>query len=531
MWPFKSKAQVRPDVTPKAQKRIKWRKKGVRANAGKRFYESAVSNRLTASWTTQAISADELVYANLRQLRGRSRDQVYNNDYAKRFIGMVRANVIGPNGIVIQSQAVGRAGEPDRMAQEAIEKAFGDWSLAKNCDVRGRLSWREMQSVIIANIAMDGEILVRQHNTGPYGYQLELVDPEFLDLDHNQLLPGGNEIRFSIEYDSLYKVAAYHVMQPENTPFSYLATYNKKSYVRIPANEIIHLFITDYVDQKRGLPWMSTALSRMKTLSSFEDAALTAARAGASKMGFFETEQGEQYVGETDDEGNVIEDFSPGFMQQLPPGMKFSGFDPGYPNGEFDDFVKACLRGIASGLSVSYNTLANDLENVNFSSMRHGAIEEREIWKLLQSWLVEILARPVYEEWLSLQLALGTINVPVRGGGEKSLSRAFENYRPAQFQPRRWAWIDPLKDIQAKKEEIALGITSISSVIRDQGKDPREVWEEIQKDSEIMAELGISINTSEVPDGPTQETGTGTEADEEPDSPGDKPGENQKGNA
>ncbi len=546
MWPFKNKAPVKEGVTntgihmdeppmppvipPKYGKpaRKKWRKLRVAVNKGKRFFESAMLGRLTASWSVQPVSADELVHSQLRTLRARSRDQVYNNDYAKRFMSMIKTNVIGAKGIVVQSQAVGRAGEPDRMAQQAIEDTFTDWSLAKNCDVRGRLSWREMQAVIVSNVAMDGEILIRKHKLGPYAFQCELLDPEFLDVDHNQLLPDGNEIRFSIEYDKLYRVAAYHIVQPENTPFSYMATYNKKNYVRIPADEIIHLFVTEYVDQKRGFPWMSTALGRLKMLGGFEDAALTASRAGASKMGFFTSEHGDQYTGETDEEGNIIEDFQPGYMQELPPGMKFEGFDPGYPTGEFADFMKSVLRGISSGLSVSYNTLANDLEGVNFSSMRHGAIEEREIWKLLQAWLTETLIRPVFEEWLSTELALGTIDIPMKGGGKKALNRALENYLPARYQPRRWSWIDPLKDIQSKREEIALGITSISSIIRDQGKDPLEVWTEIQKDRETMEELGITINVGETPNASNPEETEDTETDKEPDPKPEKSDKDKK---
>lgn len=511
MWPFKKKELVKsgqndmPPVKPLRKARV-WKPAAVKINAGKRFFESAMTGRLQASWTTQPISSDQLIATNLRQLRARSREQTYNNDYAKRFISMIKCNVVGSNGIIVQSQATGRTGEPDRMARESIEKAFNDWARAKNCDVRGRLSWRELQSVSIANVSIDGELLIRRHKKGKYGFQIELVDPEFLDIDHNEILPSGNEIRFSIEFDASYRVVAYHIMQPENVPYSYLATYNNKHYVRVPADEIIHLFVTDYIDQKRGLPWMSTALSRMKTLSSFEDAALTAARAGASKMGFFESEQSDQYMGETDDEGNVIEDFTPGYMQQLPPGMKFTGFDPGYPNGEFESFMKSCLRGIASGLSVSYATLGNDLSETNFSSMRHGAVEEREIWKQIQAWLIENLIQPVFEEWLELQLTLGTINVPVKGGGTKALNRALENYLPALYQPRRWSWVDPIKDIQSKKMEIELGISSISSVIREQGKDPAEVWKEIETERAIMDELGISITMNEAKDGPADKT-------------------------
>ncbi|MCI0539082.1 MAG: phage portal protein [Verrucomicrobiales bacterium] len=69
---------------------------------------------------------------------------------------------------------------------------------------------------------------------------------------------------------------------------------------------------------------------------------------------------------------------SPGQFETRPVGFEFQTFDPQHPTQAFPFFVKTFLRGIASGLGVSYNTLANELEGVNFSSIRAGVSDERE---------------------------------------------------------------------------------------------------------------------------------------------------------
>lgn len=513
MWPF-TKKEAASEPAPKAKPRLR---------AKRNYAAASVADRLNASWTSGAVSPDQLIFNNLKTLRARSREQFYNNDYAKRFVSMVRSNVIGQKGIQVQSKVEGmNGGGQDKPAQAAIEKAFKDWGKKQNCDLKGELSFVAFQSLALGTIAIDGEVLVRRHTSGKYAYQLEMIDPELLDVTYNTDLKSGNTVRFGIELDSLGRRVAYHLNTPSKSGADiYYSEYNQKHYRRVPASEILHLFLRDFVNQKRGLPWMATALQRMKMLVGYEDAALVSARAGASKMGFFTTEGGAEYTGDdVDEEGQIVENFEAGTMTQLPEGVSFQPFDPDYPKGEFGDFMKSCLRGIASGLSISYNTLANDLEGVNFSSMRHGAVEEREIWKCLQEWIIEQLVEPVFQDWLARSWELELISIPGRNGTRKPLLRPLEDYQPAAYQPRRWDWVDPLKDIQARKEEIALGITSVSAVIRDKGQDPETVWQDIEKEKEILSKLGINFGglSNDGPNTEDKEQDESAQSDAEPSS-------------
>lgn len=464
----------------------------------KRNFNAGVADRLNASWSKAPISADQLVFSNLTTLRARSREQVLNNDYARRFLSMLKSNVVGQRGISIQSTVTGRKGDADTFAQNAIENHFKAWSHKKNCSLNGRQSWKTICNLALSTTAADGEVLVRLHPLGTYGLQLELIDAERLDVRYNGTLKNGNTIRFAIEFNGRGVAVAYHLTQPDdaNGAGIYTSTTNSKKYMRVQADQIMHLFVEDQIDQKRGFPWMSTALQRMKMLQGYEDASLVAARAGASKMGFYKSIDGAESYGEQGADGEILEDFEAGTISQMPAGMEWQTHDPDYPAGEFSVFMKACLRGIASGLSVSYNTLANDLEGVNFSSMRHGAIEEREVWKALQEWLIESLVQPIYEEWITRAYQLEIITIQSANGIKKPLSRPLEEYLGAHYQPKRWDWVDPLKDIQAKEKEVLLGITSISSIIRDKGGDPAQIWREIETEREVLKSLGITLEVT-----------------------------------
>src|SRR5690606_11543503 len=188
------------------------------------------------------------------------------------------------------------------------------------------------------------------------------------------------------------------------------ATYYQggKKYVEIPAEQIVHLFRTEMVGQKRGLPWTATSLFRAKHLGAFEEAAVVNARVGAAKMGFIQWEEG--FGPKFEDGEDVPEiDAEAGVFETLPEGARLEKWEPQFPSGELAIFSKHMLRGMAAGFGVPYNELAADLEGVNFSSIRQGTLDSREHWKELQEWLIEQLVHPVFEAWLERALLGGKI--------------------------------------------------------------------------------------------------------------------------
>jgi capsid protein len=94
----------------------------------------------------------------------------------------------------------------------------------------------------------------------------------------------------------------------------------------------------------------------------------------------------------------------------------------------------------------------------------------------------------VYEEWVDMAYMAGVIKI----GGVAPLSRVVNDYYPAAYQGRRWDWVDPQKDGNANDMAIKNRTTSISQVIRDKGGDPETLFREIQRERQMMEELGIT---------------------------------------
>jgi lambda family phage portal protein len=196
----------------------------------------------------------------------------------------------------------------------------------------------------------------------------------------------------------------------------------------------------------------------MKQLDGFREAAIVNARIGASKMGFFTSPSGDGFVAD-DMDGNIpIMDADPGTLHQLPQGVDFKSWDPTFPSNEFEDFHTAVLRGIASGLGVSYTSLSNDLEGTSYSSIRQGALEERDFYKNLQQFFVDHFVRPVYEGWLESAMEVESFGIPVR---------QFDRFSAAsEFRGRAWSWVDPLKEMNAAVVGLQNGVLSLNDGYR-----------------------------------------------------------------
>jgi lambda family phage portal protein len=462
----------------------------------KKFYNSSDTTLLTDGWTTSPVSPDQFLKDEQRTLRARSRQQYANNDYARKFINMLVGNVVG-NGFKFQARIVNRSGKQDQLANKEVEKEFGKWCKSTYVDVTGKLNFADLTKLVVRTCAIDGEFLAIIHISASFGrwnFSLQVVDSELLPIDYsvNSYGNNGNYIKMGVEFNQWGRPVAYHFIEQDPNVDSYGA--GNMRYIRIAADRVIHEFKTEYVNQKRGLPRMSTAMSRMKMLDGYEESAVVAARTGASKMGFFTSQQGASYVGdETAGDGSLISDADPGTFEQLPEGVEFHAYDPAYPHEQFPEFMKRCLRGIASGLGVSYNSFANDLEGVNFSSYRSGLIEERDMYVAEQEDVKCFLNR-VYQEWLRIQLLLGSIKI---NGHSLDISK-IEKYHDVSWQGKRWQWVDPLKDEKANERSLKNRTTSFSSIIRRQGEDPDEVFEEIANDEKRLDELGIKLEMIEV---------------------------------
>ena len=447
--------------------------------------QAAQTGRLEASWSTTPTTADAQIYQEWLTITARCRKAADDYDHAKKFLQLVRDNVAGPNGFIANAQIRDPRGTVDTLAGKAIEDAYADFSKKGNFDVTGTYSRAAMERLLLSSWPTDGEviILIKRGPKYKHGISFQAIDPVRLDPIKYHKLPNGNFIRHGIEMDEDNRPVAYYFKDYDSMMMGYIVSYMGMQYTRVPADEVIHWFVPEKIGQKRGLSPMRTALYRMRMLSGFEDAALINARVGAAKMGFFSDKDGD---GEDDDMPLEV-DAEPGVFENIG-NREFKEWAPQFPETSIESFITTNLRSIGAGLNTSYHNLANDLTSVNFSSIRQGALDEREVWKGLQNSFRDGVVIPMFEAWLACALLNQTITI----NGKPLRFEKLEKYKTVSFIGRRWSWIDPSAEQTANERAVAQGFKSRSMVIRETcDMDPTDIWDEIKQDNDELEKRNI----------------------------------------
>lgn len=461
----------------------------------RRGYAAAEVSNLTASFTGETRSLNEDLEHSLRLMVGRSRQLAKNNNHVAKFLRMVQNHLVGPKGVQLNVLCRRPDGTIDDLDRAVVEDAFKRFSKRGVIDVTGRLSRTQLERLLVLCWARDGEYIVRRvkgRQFNRFGYALQIIDPVLLDYSYRADFNDGRRIRLGVETDPWGRPIAYHFRTDVENVFG-----GRRE--RVPADEIWHHFTQLEPNQVRGVPWIHSAMRTLNDIGGYTEAAIIAARVGASNMGFFIPPAGDtkdaallahdtQNVagdadqdGQADAEPELVRDATPGGFDKLPPGYSFESFDPDYPHANFEPFMKAMLRGVASGIGVDYNTLNSDLEGVNFSSMRGGVLETRDEWMCLQGSFEEAFHQLLFPEWLEMAFVSGEL-------GRLPVSK-FDKYNAAEWQFRRWPWVDPLKDFQATEMEISAGMQSFTDAMRERGRDPERVWAQLEQDLDRIEKI------------------------------------------
>jgi lambda family phage portal protein len=178
-----------------------------------------------------------------------------------------------------------------------------------------------------------------------------------------------------------------------------------------------------------------------------------------------------------------VEEVSPGSLFELPVGYKFEAFDPGQPNDSYPEFRKGMLRTCASGMGVMYNTLANELESINYISARWGAEVEHEYWRRIQRYYCESVLSEIFRPWLECSILAGAIPAP--------FSAVEEICNSIVWRPRGWQYIDPLKDSQASLAAIDGGLSTYRRELMELGIDWEEHLDEIVEERDELKRRGL----------------------------------------
>lgn len=437
-------------------------------------------------WINAPTTIDKDLRRNLKRQRDEARTLAVTNPIVRQYLALLSDNVIGAQGMKLQAQV--RKGETlDKTSNDTIEAGWRDFWRSPWVD--GRTSGVIGEHLALKTVANDGECFVRMVSGYPnkFGFALQMLDADL--VDHTLNVPRGgrfegqtvNEIRLGIEVDEWGRAVAMWVWDS-------LPDQPQRTRKRIPASEILHLYDPERMNQTRGITWHNAVIVPLKMLDGAMEAEVTAFRAGACQMMVFK-QAAPPTLSSNGQPANINYniDARPGGGVTLPPGLEMQQFDPNHPNADVPAFVKSLLRYCAGAWRVSYNALANDLEGVNYSSIRSGLLIERDHWQVLQQWWIDRFRQPVFEAWLRAALLTGGLRLG---------SRDPANYTRVRWIPRGWDWVDPLKDVTAAEKSLQLRLTSRRRLAAKRGDDLEEIFEEIDDERKLAVDYEIDLESA-----------------------------------
>lgn len=478
------------------------RKKADRATRIVRFgFDAAKITRWSGDFLSELGSINRELKNDLRAVRGRARNLWRNSAIVRAYRKRLISDVIGRDGFRLQMRCKKSDGTTDIETNNKIEAAWKEYCKKEYCTTGKTINMIQVCNQLIESYKRDGEFICRfieQPDINKFGFSLELIEPDLLDEKYNTDLNNGNVIIMGVELNSWKQPQAYYFKKKTMTDelqglTAYMGNYSE--HKRIKADEILHLFDPEHSNQFRGISHLAPVMVDLHNLKAYDEAAIIAARVGASSTIIIETEKDEGYDGDAEDEYGPIKYLTHGQAQYLNPGEKVSPWTPNYPNEQYASFIKSSYRRIAVALGINYNSLLSDLENVNFSSMRSGLLMERDQWTVDQNFIITCFLEVIFSRWLKATLLNSNSEQE-----NKILDLPYlpDIYDKPEFFGRTYPWVDPFKDVQATVLALNNNLTTLTRECKRTGIDIDDLIAERKEEIRKLKESGIPLGNGKL---------------------------------
>ena len=419
------------------------------------MFNAQVLTTFAGEFRTSAMNSTP-VFDQTRGELNKFRNLYNKNPYAQRIINVLALKAIQQKGIL--------ADTGNSVVDDTWNKAYRpSFDLPHN----------KFQMLALKSYLRDGGLLMRLIWTATE-FRWQMVDYALL-----------SEIR----YDE------------EGIPVSYrLDGYREL----IPAWQIKHLFRRDFgvTNQASGRSLLYPVESQLNNIADLETAVVDNAVRIANNPGFFTQEPNvaalphSEPIDPTDSEADQAAarernrqlfqaTINPGRGKDimLPSGVTWNQKDRnGISMGEsYADIKKSLLRSVASGVGISYALLSSDVETANYSSIRTAHNEDKVLLRELQSVIVELYDY-MFSFWRVYNQFYGLLPLDI------------------QIDPK---WLLPgfqspnlKEDAEAYRELWKIGAISLTTIIRQLGFDPEQIFAEERAEVAIRSAPNVDTSVS-----------------------------------
>ncbi len=456
-------------------------------------WDSAGRGRRAYGWYPTTSHVNAMLAGDVDTIRRRSRDAVRRNPWAKSASEAWVSSAIGK----------GIRPKPDTADEEFREEIIDAWEdFVEQCDADGTLDFYGQQALIARGAYEAGDGLLRFRPRRPSDglaipLQLQALEAEMLDAGKTEPLPNGGMIKAGVEFGPYGKRVAYWLFKTH--PGEFMGFRGGGASVRVPADQIIHVFHPLRAGQVRGVPGLATVLGILKEILEVQDAYVmrvkiqnlfTSFETSPDQTSVFGDGQVEG-VPTTDDDDVPMSTLEPGAHQVLPPGHEVQFSDPPSGASDYADFMRAGLHAVAVGAGVTYEQATGDLKGVNFTSIRAGLIElRRRVEQYQNNVVIFQMCRPVWRRFFETAVLVGRIVIP-----ELERARMGRLLR-ARWQPPGFEYVQPEADVKAAVRKIRAGLSSRTREVAKLGVDVELLDREIEADNARAEARGLILESN-----------------------------------
>lgn len=428
-----------------------------------RQYDAARSPQNNTPILRNSKSQNKELTNSINAIRENVREVVRNQPVAVKAVQVI-TNAVAGWGIEASIK------HPDKIKEQILKDMFKDWS--KNCSVDGG-DFNSLQHRIMKSVVQDGESIVREVILDGY-VKLQLLEADYISTYHRMPVKENEVLSNGIISDRYNRPVSYCMYEYHPGDDG-----GRSKIIVTPASEILHIFKRDRPGQNRGVSWFAPVLHSIYQLDQIQYTQLQRLQLAAALTAVVTKEQSslapELQQAQFQDDWNL----SPGSVMRINPGESVSF--PTIPNPDgFPEQVKTTLRMIASGLAITYEALASDLSNVNFSSARIGNLQFNsnvDAWRW--QMLIPQFCEPAFKRFLKHCVIKGVDTTGVT----------------VEWVPPVHQLVDPQNEIAAQSAAIRAGLQTLPNALKELGYDPETHLQEIAASNTKLDELGLVLDS------------------------------------
>ena len=473
-------------------------------------YAGGRPSRFTGYSTGDGRNENAIPRENIRGCRANSYELFRNNPAARKVVRQIVTKVVGlgrwPQSLASRD---GKAFPEFRARAEQIFRR-----VSRDLDYRGRpgqggLHFVGIQALALQSTVLGGDIFYQpvrfdgkeQRRRGLFlPLSVQLIAGERVAGDTTTVRPEGDNIVFDgVEINpNTGRREAYWIQSghPRDPIFADVAQTLK----RYDASAIRHLYVSEDVDQVRGVPWFAPAILQFRDTGDYQynelkTSALAACMmigvqrgVGGAEVGISLNDPRSGAADATDGDGNRVSVMQPGMILDLGEGGDIKTAFP-QRSQQAEPFILHMFRTIAAAFpGVKASAITGDYRNASFSSERAA---DNETWpevEFVQDWFATDFCQPIYEAVISVAVEQGLFADVI--SDEEFLSRRDE-LLPANWQGPVARSINPVDDRNASRLAIAGMLSSLQDECDKQGSDWVKNLEDLKAVLDQAKQIGL----------------------------------------